>query len=208
MPSASSKKTFEPLVVCLIGGPASGKSSVLKAIRRSFSNHEVIIVREAASYLLHRGFPRPDGSDERLWAFQDAIIARQFRLEGAARSRARRAKVPIVVCDRGMLDTAAYLRGGLPEFEKRYRMMPEDVYKRYDLVVELATVATVPELYARDQKSSLHLSEDIHKALQLAKKTSELWRQHPRHWHVDLKDTVEEKCAVVVDRLRKLIRKK
>ena len=195
----------EPLVICLIGGPASGKSSVLKAIRRSFTGHEVIIVREAASYLLHSGFPRPDGTNERLWAFQDAIIARQFRLEDAARARAKRTKVPIVVCDRGMLDTAAYLKGGLPEFEQRYRMMPKDVYRRYDLVVELATVATVPELYARDQKSSLHLSEDINKALQLAQKTSELWRQHPRHWHVDLKDTVEEKCAVVIAKIKKLI---
>ena len=208
MPSASFKKNFEPLVVCLIGGPASGKSSVLKAIRRSFSGDEVIIVREAASYLLHRGFPRPDGTDEKLWAFQDAIIARQFRLEDAARARARRMKIPIVVCDRGMLDTAAYLKGGLPEFEGRYQMTSRDVYRRYDLVVELATVATVPELYARDQKSSLHLSEDIHKALQLAQKTSELWQQHPRHWHVDLKDTVEEKCAVVIGRLRNMIEKK
>ncbi len=209
MPSKrTSNKTFEPFVVSLIGGPASGKSSVLKAVRRAFSARDVIIVREAASFLLHHGFPRPDGTNKRLWAFQDAIIARQMRLEAAARARARRTRVPIVVCDRGMLDTAAYLHGGLEEFKERYKLTPEDVYRRYDVVIELATVATVPELYARDQKSSLHLSENIQEALELAQKTSMLWRQHPRHWHVDLKETVEEKCAAVVGRLKTLIAKK
>jgi predicted ATPase len=203
-----SRSSDIPFVVCLIGGPASGKSSVLKAIRRSFSGREVVIVREAASYLLHHNFPRPDGTRERLNAFQDAIVHRQFRLEAAARARARRNRIPVVVCDRGVLDTAAYLLGGLPEFEERYQLTPAMVFKRYDLVVDLATVASVPELYARDQKSSLHLSENIEEALKLSKKTSDLWKQHPRHWHVDLKDTVEEKCAVVIDRLRKMIEKK
>jgi dephospho-CoA kinase len=109
-----SRSSDIPFVVCLIGGPASGKSSVLKAIRRSFSGREVVIVREAASYLLHHNFPRPDGTRERLNAFQDAIVQRQFRLEAAARARARRNCIPVVVCDRGVLDTAAYLLGGLP----------------------------------------------------------------------------------------------
>lgn len=199
------KPTFKPFVACLIGGPASGKTSVLKAIRQSFSAEEIIIVREAAGYLLRHNFPRPDGTTERQQAFQDAIVNRQLRLEKLACARAKKNHVPVVVCDRGIMDTAAYLFGGLPEFQERYGLTPAEVFKRYDLVVELASVASVPTLYNREIKSDSHLSEDIPKALHLAKITSDLWRQHPRHWHVDLKDTVEEKSSVVVDRLKKLI---
>lgn len=199
------KPIFKPFVACLIGGPASGKTSVLKAIRHSFSGEEVIIVREAAAYLLRNNFPRPDGTTKRQQAFQDAIVNRQMRLEKLARARAKHNRVPIIVCDRGILDTAAYLFGGLPEFEERYGLTPAEVFKRYDLVVELASVASVPSLYNREIKSSSHLSEDIPKALHLAKVTSDLWRQHPRHWHVDLKKTVEEKSAVVIDRLKKMV---
>jgi predicted ATPase len=195
-----------PTVISLIGGPASGKTSVLRAIRRSFSTREVITVREAASFLISHNFPRPDGTVKRQQAFQDAIVERQFRLEKAARARAVRNRVPLVVCDRGMLDTAAYLFGGLPEFEERYGLTPTEVFKRYDLVIELASVATASELYVRDhQKSNHHLSENIQEALRLSQVTADLWRQHPHHWHVKLQDTVEEKCEVVIGRLRKLL---
>lgn len=200
-----SQTTFKPFVISLIGGPASGKTTTLETIRQSFSGRELIIVREAATYLLHHGFPRPDGTVARQQAFQGAIVKRQIQLETRARARARRNHIPLIVCDRGVLDTAAYLFGGLQEFEEQYGLTPEAVYKRYDLVIELASVASVPELYAKEMKSNAYRSEDARKALHLAKTTSDLWKQHPRHWHVDLKDTVEEKCTVVVNRLKKLI---
>src|SRR5262245_42235435 len=97
--------------VVLTGGPCSGKTTVQKAVSEEFFDR-VALAPEAATMLLAGGFPVPGQhlpwSEEWQTSFQAAILPLQQSLEEAyglvARSLGRR----LLVCDRGILDGAAY----------------------------------------------------------------------------------------------------
>src|SRR4051812_35381169 len=100
--------------IVLTGGPCSGKTTVQRALSEEFHD-EVVLVPEAATMLLDHGFPVPGKhlpwGQEWQATLQAAILPLQRALEDAYLLVAANRGSQLVVCDRGVLDGAAYTPG-------------------------------------------------------------------------------------------------
>ena len=134
--------------IVLTGGPCAGKSTVLAELVRRFGSR-IVVVNEVATALFEAGFPPPNPwTQEWQNALQAAIICGQYRFEAEAVAEAEKAGAEIVICDRGLLDGAAYLAGGVQEFCERFRLDEGSALAEYAAVVHLESLATLnPDLY-------------------------------------------------------------
>ena len=135
----------------MTGGPCSGKTTVLAALREEFRDR-IVLVPEVATVLLEGGFPIPgkhlEWSEEWQAAFQSAVLPLQTSMENAYRLVAGTDK--LVICDRGVLDGAAYTPGGVEEFCSRYGVDKEAALARYTAVIHLESLAvSEPSLYGK-----------------------------------------------------------
>lgn len=185
--------------IVITGGPCSGKTSVIFALRRELSVRAVF-VPEAATLLLEGGFPLP-GRDlpwSRLWqnSFQYAIVALQQSLEDASELQAQNEGKGLLVCDRGLLDGAAYLEGAVGEFVRRFNLSERQALLRYDRVIHLQSLAAGrPELYGKGGNEARF--EPVAEALRLEQATFQVWAGHPHRVFVAAGNTIAEKISIV-----------
>eukprot|EP01135_Chromosphaera_perkinsii_P002734 Nk52_evm102s226 gene=Nk52_evmTU102s226 len=135
--------------VVLTGGPCAGKSSALAAIQERMSSlgFDMYMVPEMATILI-RGGTRI--SPENVYNFQVNLLKAQMALENAFFNIAKFSqRDSIVVCDRGTMDTAAFL-----DDDTWANMMEENDWnvtslrdKRYDAVIHLVTAAIGAESF-------------------------------------------------------------
>jgi predicted ATPase len=118
--------------VVLTGGPGAGKTAVLEMLRHSLCRH-VAMVPEAAGILFGGGFPRQKAAPFRR-AAQRAIYHIQIELEGLADLE----KPALVLCDRGVVDGAAYWPGP-DDYWAAVGTTREAALARYDAVIHLRT---------------------------------------------------------------------
>jgi predicted ATPase len=193
--------------VVLTGGPCSGKSSVQRALRAEFGP-ELVHVPEAATLLLEGGFPVPGRhlpwSPEWQAAFQAAVLPLQRSLEEACLLLAREQGARLIVCDRGLLDGAAYTPGGIEEFCRRFGVDPAEALARYAAVVHLESLATAdPGHYG--PTGNVQRFETLEEAVRLEMATRAAWEGHPRRLFLDGGRGVDGKVAAVVGFLRGLL---
>lgn len=166
--------------IVITGGPCAGKTSVIKAIQARFGS-SAVIVPETATLLLSGGFPAP-GKDlpwSPNWqlSFQAAVVAVQMRLEQIHREVAEARQADFIICDRGLLDGAAYTQGGMEEFCRLYDVNHQSALSRYDAVIHLESLATaMPEKYGRG--GNKHRFESLEEAQSLERRTREAWAGH------------------------------
>jgi len=169
--------------IVLTGGPCAGKTTTLSALRQKFGSR-LYFVPEAATMLLSAGFPMPGRdvafSPEWQQLFQGAIAELQPRLEAACALAALESGAELLVCDRGLLDGAAYTPGGLPVLAKLHGVDVTAALGDYDRVLHLESVASCqPSLYGKAGNESR--MEDLATAQQLEQRTREAWSGH-RAW--------------------------
>ena len=167
--------------IVLTGGPCGGKSTSLKAIREKFGE-QVLVVPEVATILLSGGFPIPGQhvpfSPEWQHAFQAAVAQVQQSLEQAYELTAKAKGIRVLVCDRGLLDGAAYMPGGMGEFCQKFQIDQAEAHQRYAAVIHLESVATAqPELYGKAGNESRYESLTEAQALEL--RSRKAWSDHP-----------------------------
>lgn len=169
--------------IVLTGGPCGGKSTTLNALREEFAG-QVAVVPEAATMLLSSGFPIP-GKDcqwSEKWQanFQTAIATLQVSLEQTYAQVAEEKGIKLLICDRGILDGAAYTPGGSEEFCRRYGVNETSALEGYEAVIHLESLATaVPEKYGK--AGNEHRLEGLEDAQALEAKTRQAWAKHSRH---------------------------
>ena len=168
--------------VVITGGSCSGKTTTVKWLRQKFGEPAVVYVPEAATLLLKGGFPAPkiDVPMNRKWqeSFQKAVAAVQLEMEDMYREVARRRGAQLMICDRGLLDGAAYLPGGINKFCALCQLDLPEIIKRYDLVIHLESLATAdPKKYGRSNNH--HRFESLKEARYLEFKTRRAWKCHP-----------------------------
>ena len=99
----------------LTGGPCSGKSTALKHTLSYFATHHpevrVFTTPEAATMLFSNGITFAELDDPKcIFEFQVAVISTQMALENIfERYGGNTAEVCVVLCDRGLMDGAAYI---------------------------------------------------------------------------------------------------
>ncbi|MBW3538370.1 AAA family ATPase [Candidatus Parcubacteria bacterium] len=169
--------------VVLTGGPCAGKTSVTEAVSKEYGQR-VVIMPEVPSMLLNGGFPRPERdlpySQTWLHAFQDSILPVQRNMEDLHEEMARQRGADLVLCDRGLIEGAAYVPGGLAFFAERFGINPAAAYARYDLVIHLESVATArPELWDGLKAGNPARYETLEQAQQREYALRDIWSQHP-----------------------------
>ncbi|HJN85314.1 MAG TPA: ATP-binding protein [Patescibacteria group bacterium] len=170
------------MMIALTGGPCAGKTTILNMLKEAY-RFNIVFVPEVATTLLSGGYPMFDGAaptPEWQSDFQKAILAEQFRLEDEAMDKARQMPCKMVICDRGVLDGAAYTPGGREAFCTLHGLDEADMIRRYTAVVHLETRAIAcPQEYG--DQSNVHRYEDVQAALGLDLATFQAWEGHSRH---------------------------
>jgi predicted ATPase len=195
--------------VVLTGGPCAGKTSCLRAIRERFGAG-VVTVPEAATLLLGGGFPPPGHErircavDQWVQAFQGAILRIQQEIETAFERLARDYPASLIVCDRGVLDGAAYWPGGRDAFLSHFGLSVEDCFARYHGVLHLQSLAeSHPHLYGTEGNAIRY--EGVSEALRVEQAVRAAWEGHPGRVVISAEGDPQAKVAHVLDHLEGLI---
>lgn len=169
------------------GGPRGGKSEILKEARKLFAG-KILVVPEMSTMLMKFGYPYPGGEGGVEWSeewqanFQAAIYEQQLALEALFMKQAQYIGVKLLICDRGLLDGAAYTPGGLPAFCKRFGISLPEATARYEAVIHLESVATgVPRAFYK-VSNEYRLEETVEETAAVELATREVWNHHP-HYH-------------------------
>jgi predicted ATPase len=174
--------------VVITGGPVAGKSTAVEHLKRTLSG-SIIAIPEIATALLSGGYPMPGRNVE--WSqgwqdgFQDAVFHTQTAAERVAAVAARQRVGRLVVADRGLLDGAAYFRGGRDEFAGRYGVDVSEVMAGYDAVVHLESLAVRGRRACEEMRvnnpSRLRSYEAV---LAFENGVREAWDGHPNRYFV------------------------
>jgi len=186
--------------IAITGGPGSGKTTILAAIRNELGGL-VHVVPEMASILL-KGFPRP-GHDV-VWSqgwqdtLQRTILAAQIGGEEAWQYAAQQNGAQIILCDRGVLDGVAYYNQGCHEFCKDFGLDRQQVYCRYVGVVHLQTLAEFSaSLYESNRHTNPERFENAERAVLLDRRLRDAWCEHPNYLFVEAGSTITHKIEAV-----------
>lgn len=184
-PSQSGEGFFyTPKKVVLTGGPSAGKSTLLRTAIGKVKG--IYRASEVATMLLSGGFPAP--SEEHPWDepwqrdLQVGIAGAQVPLEDIAIRRAIKEGKGTVLLDRGLLDGAAFLPGGVGELEEITGLDKDAMLGRYDVVLHLSSSAIHG---AYDKASNPHRFEEADEALVREERTLEVWEDHPHRMILD-----------------------
>jgi len=170
--------------VVLTGGPCAGKTACLLQLARRFPGR-VAVVPEASTLLLNSGLPNPGESPANLlpgqWRklFQSKLVALQHELEAQFHELAEHSGCPLVLCDRGVLDGAAYWPDGRENYLATHNLTLEQAMGRYETVICLESLAVgYPELYGKHGNPSRlegpELARQVDALIRIA------WTGHPR----------------------------
>lgn len=184
----------------ITGGPCGGKTTGMSYLEQKLLDRGryPLIVPEAPTLLmLGKLSPTTGAFDER--TFQRAVISTMAALETEF-ERAAAACMhanPVLLCDRGITDAAAYMPGGLYEDilrELNLGTALEVRDGRYDAVFHMRTAADgAAEAYTTANNETRR--EDAALALVRDKETERAWTGHPHLRYIDNKTDFPGKLA-------------
>jgi predicted ATPase len=178
-----------PRRIVLTGGPGAGKTAVLEVLRRELRGR-VTVLPESASIIFGGGFPRGETPSARK-AAQRAIFHVQDALE---RMALEEATSPLVLCDRGVVDGAAYWPDGVDDFWEDLRVRREDALARYAMVIHLQT----PDLaHGYNHQNPLRTESD-REARAIDQRILTAWEGHPRRVCIERTDDFFDKLRQAV----------
>lgn len=193
--------------VVLTGGPCSGKTTVISVLREAFTD-QICLVPEAATLLLSGGFPNPGKhvpwSEAWQAAFEAAVLPVQKSMEDTYTLVAENKGRKLLVCDRGMLDGAAYTPGGLNQFCRETGLDLAESLNRYHAVIHLESLAVAdPANYGKSGNDQRF--EPLDRAQQIEMQTREAWSKHPRRIFIEGGRGIEKKIIEVMALVRRLL---
>ena len=196
----------------MTGGACGGKTTTIEAVKKDLGDR-VIVVPEVASQLIRPlekggvGIPGVDIEWSQAWQdeLQQQILVKQINDENISISEAEMFEEPsIVLCDRGVLDGAVYMAGGLEKFLEKFHLEYSACISRYDAIIHLNSLAVDdPEKFIEFFKSNSARHRQVDKAALLDKAIFEVWKGHQNHLRVASTEEMEEKIELVLSEIRK-----
>lgn len=173
----------EIVKIVLTGGPCAGKTAALSCLTGQLAAYgvEVFPVYEQATALMEAGqTPESMGS----FAFHSLLFRNQLAEEEKAEARARQshAKKALVLCDRGLLDSRAYVtQDAFAAYAGACGLNEATIRNRYDAVFHLVTAADGAEAHYTCANNAAR-SENLAQARALDQAVLSLWvgTQHLR----------------------------
>ena len=198
------------LKVALTGGPCGGKTTSIQKIEKEFTEkgYNVIVVPEAATILINSGI-KPFGMNAvPPLFFQRYVLSLQNTLEQAAINAASKQNGnTIILCDRGMIDSKAYID------KKTYDMLLDELDKTelevmydYDLVVHLKTAADGKEEFYTLENNTAR-SESPEEARYKDQRTLNAWLGHENLKIIGNDTNFDEKMNRVLREIYKKLKK-
>ena len=181
--------------IVLTGGPCAGKTTALSWINNYFTNrgYSVLFVPETATELITNGVaPWTCGTNCDFQVVQMKLQKCKEQLYEAAARTMNNEKV-LIVCDRGMLDSKAYMKN--VEFKRVLKEIGSTEVKErdeYDAVFHLTTAAKGKE-EAYTLANNAARTETPEKARILDDKIIASWTGHPHFRIIDNSTDFEEK---------------
>jgi predicted ATPase len=193
--------------IVLTGGPCGGKTTFLNTLQEQYSS-QIVIVPEAATILLSGGFLEPNKdvawSEEWQTAFEYAVFHLQKSIEEAAVMQAKEKGVSLLVCDRGSLDAAVFLPGGLDQAQILLGLDVHSERLRYDAVVHLESLATAdPDNYGLAGNG--HRIEPLNRAQKMELLSQNVWSQHKNYHFINGKRSIDQKVADALEIVKEFL---
>lgn len=193
--------------IVLTGGPCAGKTTALARIpdRLRSLGWDCYVVPEAATLMIQGGFSFADLPPERLKTQQAELIRIQMQLEDSFdRIALHSTKKNVVLCDRGLMDSAAYMPS-----ELFIQTLAENGWNRvnmrdtrYDGIIHLQTAADGAVEHYVNNPVRL---EDVVTARALDKATREAWVGHPHLRVIDNSTDFSGKMQRVESAISKIL---
>lgn len=164
--------------IVITGGPCSGKSTLLEFLKDQM--REVIqCVPEAATMFISQTGIRPLTQEPvELQRFSRAIYRMQKILEATSAEHASSLGKKCLVIDRGSMDSAAYMAGGIEEFEYIFQTTCAAEYAQYDLIVCLEMPPK--DIYEQMKGNNAARYESSYaQADERGEKIKQIWKNHP-----------------------------
>ena len=181
-------------VIAITGGPCAGKTSVMGVVRDELERKGVAVrlVPEAATDLILEGVA--PWTCPSMLHFQTQVIRLQLEREAEALSSG----AAVVVCDRGVCDSRAYLTDG--EYSRALsanRLAACEALARYDAVFHLESVALAdPAAYTRANNTARF--ESAEEAVAADRRTLNAWSAHPNLHVIGNAGSFDEKAGALV----------
>ncbi|WP_314652119.1 AAA family ATPase [Slackia exigua] len=183
--------------VAVTGGPCAGKTTAIPVLAHELEvrGYRVVTLPEAATLLMETGMqPGIDVSES---TFQERILDLQLSLERAARITLERSADcrAVVLCDRGIMDGAAYLPAmEFPLMLARVGLSVDEAFERYDAVIHLESLAAA-ESAAYGMKGNAARREDVLGARAMEERIRRAWAGHPHVSFVPARDGMDAKIG-------------
>lgn len=194
--------------VVITGGPCAGKTSVASHIDRALGS-DVLIVPDVAKHL-QQVFPRPEmqrdtGSKLAVMRHLRTAAAQvQGELESAYLAVARKLEVRLIICDGGLLDSAAYWPEGVGNFLSALNVHKEELCAGYRAIIHLQSLAaSQPRLY--DELSRQHRRPPLSEAQLADQIIRRVWSSHDNYEFVTTNVTEDQLQQKVTERIRALL---
>lgn len=173
----------------IAGGPCSGKSKALTLLQAMPDIHTV---KEIASIFIgDMRIPPPLHDRLANRQFQQAIYDVQCTFEAEASRHAHREGKRLLAMDRGTLEGAAYLEGGIEEFVSLIGTTVPHEHARYRVILFLEMP---PEtVYEAKRHNNGARYEDYAQARARSERIRTVWCGHPRFVSIPATDGFEEK---------------
>lgn len=188
----SSKSDRRTIKVVLTGGPMAGKTSILNYLKHSLGG-SIMVIPEIATFfegniLRDQRFFSPSFNRK----ISKLFFSVQSEIEDMYQELAEENFTSLILCDRGLLDGAAYYDKGEENFLDLHKISKEDIYKRYDAVIWMETLAKTQ----KEKYSSARQSSSVSMALRISRANLSAWGKHPRFFSVSGKTITEKKQQV------------
>ena len=194
----------------LTGGPYAGKTTALENIKKYLKKNNIpyVTVPETATELKLNGLiPRPDNIME----YQLLVMQRQLVKERDAlnylMNNYKNNELCFIIYDRGIFDNLAYLdsKEQFEELLKKCNLSEIEALDRYDMVLNLQSLATCkPEEY-NSIKNNEARTESLPEAIERDKKTSDAWANHRNLKVISSKVSLEEETKIILGYVDELI---
>jgi len=189
--------------IVLTGGPCSGKSTLMRELQEELGGAIHCVPEVATIVIAQVGVKPPVGDPMGMRKFQRTIYRVQRGFETISDLQAVRDGKKALLLDRGTVDGAAYMPGGLDEFGKACRTSGEYEYSQYDLVICLAPPPA--KVYREKSRDNPARGETYEQARTLGKSIKKVWRGHPRFLFVPDSGSWEEKSRAVKKAVREFL---
>lgn len=207
MTAYQAKANEEPSVtkIVLTGGPCAGKTTAQARIDEHFTSrgYKVLFVPETATEMITAGL---NPSRVGLEGFEAALMKLQREKEAVYDSAAQAMGGNVlVVCDRGMLDNAAYMPKDL--FKQTLDNLGTNVVEArdsYDAVFHLVTAANGAE-DAYTTANNAARSETVDEARTIDEALISAWTGHPHMRIINNEGTFDEKIDRVIGSISHLL---